>query len=303
MPNLSNFIKRVFRYFGINITYIFSNDNLLKLLKISNLSDFIKRVFENFGIKIIYIVKYPMTDIKLKVKHYLSFWNRLNKGAWEINCIRYFKENIIKEQIIFDIGAWIGPYTLLLSQLVGIKGSIVAFEPDSKAYNILLKNVKRNKLTNIKPEKIAVSDSIGESFLYLYGERGNSESSLISHNYKGQILEESIITTTIDNYCEENNIIPDGIKIDVEGAEMLVIKGAQHTIAMYSPWILLEFHGAFMSDQERQKNWEELSNLSEQIIFINGESELYSYGDRLNNLPDCNDFNIFLDFRKKKVQN
>ena len=99
--------------------------------------------------------------------------------------------------------------------------------------------------------------------------------------------EESIELTTIDEYCKNHNIKPSGIKVDVEGAEMLVIEGGMETITKYSPWVLLEFHGLYMSEELRIKSWESIVRNAQKIVYIDGNTEEYKVGDIIYRKPNC----------------
>jgi hypothetical protein len=98
---------------------------------------------------------------------------------------------------------------------------------------------------------------------------------------------------TIDNYCRENKIVPDGIKIDVEGAEGLVIERARNIIKSYSPWALIEFH--FMDIEEKERNWEKITEFAKNIIFIEGDDSKYQYKDNIKTIPDGR-FHVFIKY-------
>lgn len=78
-------------------------------------------------------------------------------------------------------------------------------------------------------------------------------------------------TITLDNYCRDNEISPDGIKIDVEGAENRVIAGCKEVLAKHSPWILLEIHGKWMTDKEKDDLWQQIEGIAQQIAFLEGK--------------------------------
>ncbi|MFW9990252.1 MAG: FkbM family methyltransferase [Candidatus Odinarchaeota archaeon] len=257
-----------------------------------------KLILRRLGIKIYPKIKYPLKSHNIQLKVYFKYfkWKNIEKGLWELNCINFFSRILKKNQIIFDVGAWVGAYTLLFSKLTGLHGKVYAFEPDLKAFNVLHENVKINKLSNIILENKALGDSEGISELFLFGGGGQSTSSLIQHRKDSEMQVEKIITTTIDKYCEANNIHPDGLKIDVEGAESSVIEGCKNTISRFSPWIVLEFHGDFMNENDRKKNWQNITKSSKKIIFLEGESKNYRYGSFVKEFPDCNHFKVFIQY-------
>jgi FkbM family methyltransferase len=221
-------------------------------------------ILDNLGLDIYSSVRYPVGDFKVHVKPHPS-WRRLEKGMHkEINCIKLVA-NIVKENyVIMDVGAWIGQYTLLFAELAN-RGRVYAFEPESEAYNVLCKNVERNNLRNICVERIALSSSTGRAKFFAFGK---TNSSLIKHVQENNPKVEIVETSTLDDYCSRRDLKPDLIKIDVEGAEMLVLDGAKKIIQEYSPRILLEFHAGMMTEQERRANWKKIAHLARKLVFL-----------------------------------
>ena len=124
---------------------------------------------------------------------------------------------------------------------MGPAGHVHAFEPDPIARAILYDNVMKNEYANVKVERLALSNTKGEARLSAEV-FGQSESSMLPHGVsKAQVREIAIETTTVDDYCRENRVIPNGVKIDAEGAEDLVIEGSRGIIETYRHWMLVEF--------------------------------------------------------------
>jgi FkbM family methyltransferase len=246
--------------------------------------------------------KFPFIDHKFKVVFRNNYWIEFEKGLQEINCVRFLQENVREGQIILDVGAWEGSFTLLCSNLVGLKGKVYAFDPDRIAFSNLQKNVRKNKIKNVYLENVGLSNSIGSATLHLIKGGGQTQSTLIF--YKGGYHEKytkciqtiSVPITTIDDYCEKNEIIPNGIKIDVEGAEANLIEGCQKVLSKYHPWILIEFHSGLMPEEKKIDNWEKITSHAKKVIFIDGNTNEYSYGNLIKNIPDCNYFHIYLQY-------
>lgn len=155
--------------------------------------------------------------------------------------------SISKGDTVIDVGANIGIFTVKASRLVGPTGTVVSLEPASKSFTLLEANIERNDLSNVKPFKYAVSDSEGEARLYvdrvsdrssLFSDRGDSERN--RRNIETVEKVETVSLDTLGDSLKLNRI--DIIKIDVEGAELAVLKGAKRTIAKYWPNIVLEWH-------------------------------------------------------------
>jgi FkbM family methyltransferase len=198
----------------------------------------------------------------------------------------------LEGKTVLDVGAAIGTYSLLLSKLVGIQGFVYAFDPDPKAAKILRDNIRMNALSNVHVEEQCLSNVSGRTKLRA-NVFGIGVSSIMIRPTEGAIQEIDVKTTTIDEFCEENDIHPDGMKIDVEGAEGKVIAGAQNTIRKYSPWILLEFHGNYMDEKERNETWALFSRTAKRIVFVDGHTRLYGYGSIIDTMPEVEEFHVF----------
>lgn len=198
--------------------------------------------------------KYPLINKRFKVEFRNNFWIQLEKENWEFDCFKYLI-NIIKEgQVILDIGAWIGPFSLFISKLIGPSGKVYAFEPESKTFHTLQKNLKKNNIKNICLEKLGISNIVSKGNLYFVDSTDQGINSIITFRDIKNLKSETIDLITIDKYCEKNRIVPDGIKVDAEGAEELVIEGSREIIKKYSPWFLIEFHSNYMTEIEKKKN-------------------------------------------------
>ncbi len=132
------------------------------------------------------------------------------------------KNEIREGDIVLDIGANIGYYTLLFAKLVGEKGKVYAFEAESSNFEILKKNVYENNYNNVILEQKAVSNESGTVKFYI-GKDSNTENQLFKPNVKHEEIE--VKSISIDGYFKELNPKIDFVKIDIQGAEPLVIEG------------------------------------------------------------------------------
>lgn len=162
-----------------------------------------------------------------------------NHGAWLGS---YERETQLKmAQVVrpgwvaYDIGAHVGVYTLLLSHLVKPEGHVVSFEPVPKNLSFLHGHIEMNKLLNVTIVEAALSDHEGLDHFKL------EESSAMGHLDKDGELK--IQTLTMDSYVQRSGRLPDLIKIDVEGAEAAVLRGAQQLLRERPPVIFLSTHG------------------------------------------------------------
>jgi len=128
---------------------------------------------------------------------------------------------------IVDIGANIGVYTVLAAEKAGKDGKVIAVEPEAENYKKLLDNIKLNNFQNVIPINIALTDHEASEKLYISPDAGSH--SLLS---KGdEIISIEIQVKTLDKLLEELNFNRvDIIKIDAEGAEIPILKGARKTL-------------------------------------------------------------------------
>jgi FkbM family methyltransferase len=126
---------------------------------------------------------------------------------------------------VLDVGAHIGYYSLILSDLVGKEGRVFAFEPDSKNFALLKKNVEINDLQNVTIVNKAVSDKSGSLLLYNGG--GNSQNPTVGNN-GGESTK--VPCVSIDSYFDEDHRKIDFVKMDIEGSELFVLKGMEQLL-------------------------------------------------------------------------
>ena len=128
--------------------------------------------------------------------------------------------------IVFDVGACFGDTAFWFKKYIGDNGKVFAFEPVEYNFAILKENIERNKITNIIPEKVALSDE--EGTLSILGKGGNAALSSGGS--------EKVRVTTIDKFFEEQKLDRvDFIKMDIEGAELGALMGAENTLKKFKP--------------------------------------------------------------------
>jgi FkbM family methyltransferase len=138
--------------------------------------------------------------------------------------------------IFLDVGAHIGEYTLRASTAVGVGGQVHSFEPDPTVFQTLSANVRRNRALNVKLNKIAISQRDGTANFLARSDA--SLSSLATREVRSDIVAGCALRTptrSLDSYCRQNSIIPHLVKADVEGAELLLLKGAARLLSLPVP--------------------------------------------------------------------
>jgi len=138
---------------------------------------------------------------------------------------------IEKGDVVIDVGANIGLFSVLASIEVGDSGRVYSFEPIEKTNSILEKNIKINNLNNVKIEKKALGDKEGKISFSKMDTLGAS-SGYIDNNGEKEIVNQ----VTLDTYVLANDIDKiDFIKADIEGMERNLLMGGEKTIKKFKP--------------------------------------------------------------------
>jgi FkbM family methyltransferase len=172
-------------------------------------------------------------------------------GEWEPGETALLGAHIRPGMTVLDVGAHVGYYSVLAGRLAGPRGLVVAFEPNPRNYELLLANVWRNGLTNVVCFPWAVGERNGFAQLHLAPENSGD------HRLYGDGTRDRVPVRTVALDALEALRPPvDVVKIDVQGAEEAVLRGAERLLAG-SPDALLtiEFSppdlSAFGSDERR----------------------------------------------------
>jgi FkbM family methyltransferase len=139
------------------------------------------------------------------------------KNIWN-NVSKFIKPT----DLIFDVGANIGQYSLRFSEIVSNSGKIIAIEPDSKNHTYLVFNLGLNYCNNVEALKVGLSNKMGNSLFYRDVNNGGRLGSFIKSN--NLTVSENVEITTLDSLTRIYGV-PDFIKIDVEGFEVSVVQG------------------------------------------------------------------------------
>jgi len=161
----------------------------------------------------------------------------LASGSYEPHLCAFYEARLKPGMTFVDVGANIGLYSMLAAHLVGERGRVISFEPNSENCRLILLSAIKNRFKNVALFPLALSDTIGYTFFATFlGSNGGMLSS-----------DESVLndpnctvapTMRMDDFVHER---VDVIKIDVEGAEGLVVRGAQRLIEQYRPLVTSEF--------------------------------------------------------------
>ncbi|HEX4466143.1 MAG TPA: FkbM family methyltransferase [Solirubrobacteraceae bacterium] len=150
--------------------------------------------------------------------------------------------------VVYDLGANIGFFAIMCSRLVGEAGKVYAFEPMPDNVKILRHNLALNKVTNVEVVERAVSGSSGTAELFLSPWSAAHSLNVEGASKKDNRGEEAgsiiVATTALDDFAGEDGVrVPDFVKLDVEGAEVLALEGMRAIMTSRRPLLMCELHG------------------------------------------------------------
>lgn len=169
----------------------------------------------------------------------------LIKGIYQEDVIAIFRNTLNQpDAVLLDVGAHHGLMALAASKAIGAGGKIFAFEPNPASQRFLQENLDLNGAENVSVCPFGLSDRPGH--LDFYANEGEySWNSTFVRSFAdraSQAKSISVPINTVDAFCEENRIIPTVIKVDTEGADFFVLKGATQTIIRHRPHLIIEFN-------------------------------------------------------------
>lgn len=207
------------------------------------------------------------------VRQLIRLCKRIRRNRWENDLIKLCFDRIEPDETVFEIGTWIGNYSALLGKYIVPQGKVFGFEPDAVAFRQCSINLQLNDVQNVYLHRAACSDSTG--FLDLYTNRifGNSGSSLFTANPVADGYEPKKVQvpcTTIDNFVKAFQVYPTTVKIDVEGAEDLVIRGGLKTLQRKNVKLFVEIHTPYLEGRGKAVNdvFRQLAELGKTLYMV-----------------------------------
>jgi len=169
----------------------------------------------------------PGSDPIFLPRHYPEFKDYY--GMCEMQTKRWFLENVKKDWVCLDAGANIGYHSILLGRL---GHQVYAFEP-TETYEMLTGNLDYAGAKNVIPVRLGLGERSWEGFEKIYKIWGNEPEEML------------VEFTTIDDFVAKSNITNvDLIKIDVDGFDFEVVRGAIKTLGEFSPAVIIEINHA-----------------------------------------------------------
>ena len=153
----------------------------------------------------------------------------------------YLERVLSPGKVFVDAGANFGIYTLLASKIVGEAGRVISFEPSSRAFPVLRRNIALNGFKNVLALPLALTDKPGRARLYYHSAVG-CDSLGKDASFEQDAHTEEIGTESLDNVLKHTSVgRVDVIKMDVQGAEELALRGANEIVTSTRPIVIFEF--------------------------------------------------------------
>ncbi len=158
--------------------------------------------------------------------------------------LEMFLQQVREEDVVWDVGSFMGMFSMFAAKMVGEKGKVYAFEPESGAHELLTENIRINALKNVFPMDVALSDyQMEHGQLYAPSAEANAIHSLKpSSTLSGAV--QNIRIAKGDDLVRSGTIkAPTVVKMDVEGAELQALTGMRDTLAHQNcRFLFLELH-------------------------------------------------------------
>ena len=172
-------------------------------------------------------------------------------SEWEAPLFERFREALAPGMTVLDVGASFGLYTIAAARRVGRSGRVFAFEPASRTAAALRLHLDWNGVADrAEVVEAVVSDRSGDETFW------EQETSFVASvlepvareedgSFETPVAPTQARAVTLDDFCAERVLAPDVVKIDVEGSEASVVRGARGILAARRATLFLEVHEAF----------------------------------------------------------
>lgn len=179
----------------------------------------------------------PLRGCKYAISDY-SGWAPIY-GGWEPEAQRAYEALVLDGQTVFDLGANTGIHSLLFAKLVGPAGRIIAFEPLPANVDEINRTISLNGVSNVTIVAKAVGSDDGVAS-FKVGKHGK-QGSLVGIGCESGTSSE-VIVITLDSFVEQSGVLPDFIKIDIEGAESRALEGFSRCVNRSFPTFAIDLH-------------------------------------------------------------
>lgn len=166
----------------------------------------------------------------------------------ELDSYRAFAQMVRPGDVVFDIGAHIGTYSIIASRLAGTSGRVVAYEPHDFTRAYLERHLDWNGArANTVVRPLCCGERPGSADFYFKPGEAEGRNGLVP---VAGFERRAMKVTTVDLEAAALRLAPGVIKIDVEGAELDVLKGAERVLRRHGPRLSLSLHPAALATRE-----------------------------------------------------
>ena len=190
-------------------------------------------------------------------------------GALDPNEFAFLDRFLRPGMVVADAGANEGLYSLFAAQRVGNGGRVFAFEPSVRECERLKLNIQRNSLRNVTVHPVALGEAGGAAVLHVAADDHSGQNTLGGFAYSDVSLlhDEQVAVRTLDEVLAKSRVTRlDLLKMDVEGSETRLLRGAADTIRKYQPILLFEASDEALGKQASSR--EELLRLIQSFDYL-----------------------------------
>lgn len=171
-----------------------------------------------------------------------GYWDLYIYGVMERDELYFWRKLIRKGDIVIDVGANYGYWTLVASKLVGNSGTVLSFEPIDSTYETLLKNISASNVNNVTIYKQGLSNKTETTFFYsLSSDDIGSQSSQGQQSILDFDNKQQVDLVTLDGVIKTKKSVK-LVKIDIEGGELNALKGMEQLLKDSQPYITFEWN-------------------------------------------------------------
>lgn len=167
---------------------------------------------------------------------------RFLSSQYEPDVWNWLKQRTVPGSIILDVGAQFGLYSMLATRHIGAEGRIFAFEPSPDTAAVLGRHLKNNGMTDrVEIVQAAVGPEEGEVTFYMAGTHPSNTLAPTTVD-PVKLTPVKVKAITVDGFCRQRQLKPTILKIDVEGWELQVLRGATEVVQDPALTICVEMH-------------------------------------------------------------
>jgi len=190
-------------------------------------------------------------------------------GTYKAGTLDIMKKCLRKGDIFIDVGANMGLMSIFASKVLDNNGIVYSFEPEPETFMILKKNIEINLIKNIRIYNIGLGEKKSKSYIYTNPYAGRGSASLVKTLSQNDSKRYEVYIETLDNFILEHNVTDvKMLKIDVEGWELQVLKGAKYLLqSEWAPIICIEYSKIQSSDEQLLDIYSYILSINDYVVY------------------------------------